>query len=95
MRRQGEVESLQQELLVSVGLGVVSSRSRAHGNPGRKLRESFADGEPEANWIRSEERFTYVTDTYVTDEAEWLVRLPCRRAARWRRRPVLGAGPLL
>jgi RHS repeat-associated protein len=49
----------------------------AHGNPGRRLRESFADGEPEANWIRSEERFTY-----VTDEAEWLVRLPVRGELR-------------
>ena len=49
----------------------------AHGNPGRRLRESFAEGEPPANWIRSEERFTY-----TTNEADWLVKLPVRLELR-------------
>jgi RHS repeat-associated protein len=49
----------------------------AHGNPGRRLRESFAAGEPPAQWIRSEERFTY-----VDNEADWLVRLPVRSELR-------------
>lgn len=48
-----------------------------HGNPGRRLRESFAEGDPPADWIRSEERFTY-TD----NETDWLVKLPVRLELR-------------
>src|SRR5690606_31228110 len=44
-----------------------------HGNPGRRIRESHAEGEPEAAWIRSEERFTYCTNA-----SRWLVKLPAR-----------------
>lgn len=49
----------------------------AHGNPARRLRESFAEGDPPANWIRSEERFTY-----TGNQADWLVKLPVRLELR-------------
>src|SRR6266545_210608 len=47
------------------------------GNPGRRARESFAEGTPPAETIRSEERFTY-----VANEADWLVKLPARMELR-------------
>jgi RHS repeat-associated protein len=43
------------------------------GNPGRRFRESFALGQPENEWLVTEERFTYITDT-----SKWLVKLPVR-----------------
>ncbi|HEX2061873.1 MAG TPA: RHS repeat-associated core domain-containing protein, partial [Thermoanaerobaculia bacterium] len=49
----------------------------AHGNPGRKIRESFAEGAPPAEVIRFDERYTY-----VNDEAKWLVKLPVRAELR-------------
>ncbi|MFZ7091317.1 toxin TcdB middle/N-terminal domain-containing protein [Primorskyibacter sp. 2E233] len=49
----------------------------AHGNPGRRQRESLAEGAPPADVIRTEEIFTY-TD----DEAHWLVKLPVRMELR-------------
>lgn len=49
----------------------------AHGNTRRRIRESFAEGQPASEWIRSEERFTY-----LDDEAAWLVRLPVRSVLR-------------
>jgi RHS repeat-associated protein len=48
-----------------------------HGNPGRRIRESFIQGEPQSQWIRSEERFSY-----VNDETKWLVKLPVRSELR-------------
>jgi RHS repeat-associated protein len=47
------------------------------GNPGRRVRESHAEGEPAADWVRSEERFTY-----TRNEADWLVKLPVRAEYR-------------
>jgi RHS repeat-associated protein len=49
----------------------------AHGNAARRLRESFGEGEPESAWIRSEERYTYTTNT-----AAWLIKLPVRLELR-------------
>lgn len=49
----------------------------AHGNPGRRVRESFADGAAPEDWIRAEERFTY-----TANEADWLVKLPVRLELR-------------
>ncbi len=48
-----------------------------HGNPRRKVRESFAEGAPAAEVIRHEERFAY-TD----NEDDWLVKLPVRSELR-------------
>jgi len=48
-----------------------------HGNPGRKVREAFADGAPADDTIISEERYTY-----TTNESDWLVRLPVRSELR-------------
>jgi RHS repeat-associated protein len=44
-----------------------------YGNPGKRVRESFAEGQPQNEWIISEERFTYINDT-----VKWLVKLPVR-----------------
>jgi RHS repeat-associated protein len=49
----------------------------AHGNPGRKLRESLADGAPAAEIIRTEDRFAY-----TNNEVDWLVKLPVRSELR-------------
>src|SRR5579872_1899359 len=49
----------------------------AHGNPGKRQRESFFEGEPLDNWIRSEERYTY-----TNNESEWLIKLPVRMELR-------------
>ena len=49
----------------------------AHGNPGKRIRESFFDGEPLDNWIRSEERYTC-----TNNESEWLIKLPVRMELR-------------
>ncbi|MCG7946230.1 MAG: FG-GAP-like repeat-containing protein [Candidatus Thiodiazotropha taylori] len=49
----------------------------AYGNPGRRVRESHAAGAPASEWIRSEERFTY-----VHNEPAWLVKLPVRSEYR-------------
>ena len=49
----------------------------AHGNPGRKVRETFADGAPPADVIRTEERFGY-----TSNEVDWLVKLPVRSELR-------------
>ena len=49
----------------------------AYGNPIRKLRESFAEGAPPAEVIRTEERFAY-----TNNEADWLVKLPVRSELR-------------
>jgi RHS repeat-associated protein len=48
-----------------------------HGNVRRRRRESLAAGQLQAQWIRSEERFTH-----ANDEAAWLVRLPVRSELR-------------
>lgn len=48
-----------------------------NGNATRRVRESFADGAPPADVIRSEERYTYSNDT-----AAWLVKLPVRLELR-------------
>lgn len=48
-----------------------------HGNPSRKLRESFAEGAPPAEIVRTEERFAY-----TNNEADWLVKLPVRSELR-------------
>lgn len=47
------------------------------GNPARRIRESFAAGDAPADWIRSEERFTY-----TSNETDWLVKLPVRAEYR-------------
>jgi RHS repeat-associated protein len=49
----------------------------AHGNPGRRVRDSFAEDEPPEDWIRTEERFTY-----TSNQADWLVKLPVRLELR-------------
>ena len=49
----------------------------AHGNPGKRLRESFFDGDPLDNWIRSEEQYTY-----TNNEPAWLIKLPVRMELR-------------
>ena len=53
----------------------------AHGNLGRRLRESFAPGgtpvAPPESLIRAEENFTY-----TNNEAAWLVKLPVRLELR-------------
>jgi len=48
-----------------------------HGNPRRKVRESFAAGAPPAEVIRHEERFAY-----VDNEVDWIVKLPVRSELR-------------
>lgn len=47
------------------------------GNPARRIRESHKEGEPLADWIRSEERFTYTRNV-----ADWLIKLPVRAEYR-------------
>lgn len=49
----------------------------AHGNPRRKVRESFAAGAPPAETIRHEERFEY-----TSNETDWIVKLPVRAELR-------------
>jgi RHS repeat-associated protein len=49
----------------------------AHGNPRRKVRESFEAGAAPAEVIRHEERFAY-TD----NEPDWLIKLPVRSELR-------------
>lgn len=44
-----------------------------HGNPGARSRESFADGVPQAQWIRSKETYSYTRNT-----VDWIVKLPVR-----------------
>ena len=41
------------------------------------MRESFAEGEPPSQWIRTEERYTY-----VNNETDWLIKLPVRSEMR-------------
>jgi RHS repeat-associated protein len=48
-----------------------------HGNPGSRSRESFADGEPTAQWIRSEE-----INTFTGNTIDWIVKLPVRTELR-------------
>lgn len=47
-----------------------------HGNPTGLVRTSFADGDPPADQLVTEER-----TTYLDDETAWLVRLPVRTTA--------------
>ena len=47
------------------------------GNPARRVRESYAEGDPLADWLRSEEHFTY-----TSNETDWLVKLPVRAEYR-------------
>lgn len=45
----------------------------AHGNPTKRIRESFAEGQHPADWIKTEERFSY-----LDNEDAWLIKLPVR-----------------
>jgi RHS repeat-associated protein len=48
-----------------------------YGNVGKRVRESYAEGDPAEKWIRSEERFFF-----VANEDAWLVKLPRRTEYR-------------
>ena len=76
------IVSIEARELSSTGAPARIERTRlldydAFGNAGRRLRESFREGAPPSEWLRSEERFTFTNNV-----PQWLVRLPVRLELR-------------